>query len=795
MEGSAEWRCAREVVAGGMLSVIMPVYRLADSIESNLASVARCLDAGGFRYELVPVDDGSGDGTADALRRTAARRPDVVRPVWVERNAGKGNALKEGFRASRGEFVLLLDGDLDIAPKMLPGFFESMARSGSDVVVGSKRHPESKVQYPWHRRLASVIYYTLVRIFIGLPVTDTQTGMKLFRRGPLGEALDRMLVKTYAFDLELLAIACGRGAKISEAPVEIRFGQKFGALKLRTVREMMTDTLAVFYRLRLLQYYAKVEVPPPLERNPLVSVVIACPGGSWMLDECLRALAAQTYRDIEVLVLPDEPIDAPEGEFPPVRVLPTGKVRPAEKRNVGIREAKGDVVAFIDDDAYPDAHWIENAVKYFGDPAIGGVGGPGVTPPGDGFLARAGGRVYENVLVSGGYRYRYVGGRVLRDVDDYPSCNLFVRTDLLRKFGGYRTDFWPGEDTLLCRSIVCDERRRIVYDPWTLVYHHRRPLFGPHLRQLGRYAFHRGYFVKRFPENSLHLSYFVPSAFVLYSALLAAAWAAWAAFAGGACLWAMLAASAPMAVYLALTWLSSFAVNPLMWAVTWAGVAATHLWYGVRFVQGLCASRAPCEYIGRDHAGGARAVAAACLAAALSACAGCASALVRDRPEPVAFGGALVQTAPLVEALAAERRTLVQALNGSWKDRSFQAQCVVKSDGGSLRAVFLAPQMRLVTIDWGPKGLRCERAPQIPREFEPERALFDIAFVNLPAETLRRAIGPRMRLEECAGRRALYGGAGELVAEVVPGEGGLRTFRSAAFGYEYVIRDISGGGR
>ena len=438
-----------------------------------------------------------------------------------------------------------------------------------------------------------------MRLFIGLPVTDTQTGMKLFRRAPLGEALERMLVKTYAFDLELLAIARARGAKISEAPVEIRFGGKFGALRPRTVREMMHDTLAVFYRLRLLHYYARVEVPPPPATPPFVSVVIACPGGSWMLDECLRALQGQTWREFEVIVLPDgEGLETPAGLGYPLAVVPTGKVRPAEKRNLGIARAKGDVVAFIDDDAYPDARWLENAVKYFGDPEIGGVGGPGVTPPNDGFLARAGGRVYENVFVSGNYRYRYVGGRVLRDVDDYPSCNLFVRASLLRAFGGYRTDFWPGEDTLLCRSIVCECSRRIVYDPWTIVYHHRRALFGPHLRQLGRYAFHRGYFVKRFPENSLHLAYFVPTAFALYTAALACAWACAALMPA----WTLAAASAPMALYLALTGASSFAFNPLLWAATWAGVFATHLWYGLRFVQGLCAARAPCEYIGRDHA-------------------------------------------------------------------------------------------------------------------------------------------------------------------------------------------------
>ena len=605
-----KWAIARETVGHGRLSVVMPVYNLASEIAANIALTAELFDSHELRAELVPVDDGSTDGTAAELARAAQAKYEhvVVRPVFCEKNGGKGAALRAGFEASTGEFVMLLDGDLDINPKQTPWFFEAMAAKGADIVIGSKRHPRSVVQYPWHRRLVSWVYFTIVRIFIGLPITDTQTGMKLFRRKALGEALGRMLVKTYAFDLELLSIAHQRGAKIAEAPVVIRFGNKFGALKAHTVKTMALDSLAVFYRLRVLKYYAHAEVPPKLGRAPLVSVVIACPNRSWMLDECLKALAAQTYRSFEVIVLPDgtdggSGAPAPMPEDVAVSFLPTGKVRPAEKRNIGIKAAKGEIVAFIDDDAYPDAHWIEYAVRYFGDETVGAVGGPGVTPPNDPFLARIGGRVYDNWLVSGNYRYRYKAGGVRRDVDDYPSCNLFVRKSLLDSFGGYRTDFWPGEDTLLCKDIV-DSGKRIVYDPWVVVYHHRRALFGPHLRQLGRYAFHRGYFVKRFPSNSLHLSYFVPSLFVLYLFVWAALviipqpivmsvefFIVWNA-----------AMTVPLLAYVALVALTAFALNPLVWLMTACGVFATHVTYGIRFIGGLLARRAPCEFIGRDHA-------------------------------------------------------------------------------------------------------------------------------------------------------------------------------------------------
>ncbi|MBE6382880.1 MAG: glycosyltransferase [Lentisphaerae bacterium] len=602
------WQLTREKIGAGRLSVVMPVFNLAATVAQNLTAAGEVFERHGVRVELVPVDDGSSDGTGAAIMEFAESGPFahsayiMVNPVICPVNRGKGAALRAGFEASTGEYVLLLDGDLDIHPKQTPFFFESMAVNGTDIVVGSKRHRRSIVQYPWFRRALSWIYFTIVRLTIGMPITDTQTGMKLFKREVLGEALDRMLVKNYAFDLELLSIAWQRGAKISEAPVRIKFGSKFGALKPSTIWSMAKDSLAIFYRLKLLRYYAKAEVPPKQRRKPSVSVVIACPGPSWMLEECLDGLSRQTYENFEVIVLPDDGVPRREGV---VRWIPTGKVRPAEKRNAGIAAAYGEIVAFIDDDAYPEPNWIECAVKYFADPTIGAVGGPGVTPPGDGYFARLGGRVYENIFVSGNYRYRYISGGVMRDVDDYPSCNLFVRRALLQTIGSYRTDFWPGEDTLLCKDIV-DMGRRIVYDPWMIVNHHRRPLFLPHLRQLGRYAFHRGYFVKRFPSNSLHLSYFIPSAFALYMVAVAIMHAVlyFVPQAAACPLYAKIVAfgSIPALLYAALTLVATFSVNPATWLLTWMGVYMTHMEYGFRFLQGLCAKRAPCEFIGQDHA-------------------------------------------------------------------------------------------------------------------------------------------------------------------------------------------------
>ncbi len=586
------WSAAQACLgATGSLSVIMPAYGLETVIERNIETVCRLLE-GNIPFEVLPVDDGSRDGTAAAIRRAAARDPDHVHPVFVQVNAGKGNALKCGFAAARGSHILLLDADLDLDPVRITTFFDIMAEKQAAIVIGSKRHPDSVIDYPWHRRLSSVVYYTIVRLLIGLPISDTQTGMKLFTREALAWSFERMLVKTFAFDLEVLSIAHAQGHTVAEAPIEMHFGEKIGCLSWTNVKQVMIDTLAIFYRLRILRYYDSVEIAPPPEEPLFVSVVIACPGPSPYLTECLDALALQTHPHFEVLVLPDAPCDLGPMPFT-LHVIPTGKIRPAEKRNIGIQRARGEVVAFIDDDAYPVPAWIEQAIKYFTLPDVGGVGGPGVTPPDDPFLGQASGRVYANLLVSGNYRYRYLGDRVRASIDDFPSCNLFVRTDVLRAIGGYRTDFWPGEDTILCADIAIGQKRRIIYDPWVQVFHHRRPLFGPHLRQIGRYALHRGYFAKRFPATSLRISYLIPTLFVLGLVVGAVL----------ACLhpWLRIAYFAVLAFYALITFLSSASLSPALWLVTWLGVIATHVVYGVRFAQGLLSRRMPCEVAAFDH--------------------------------------------------------------------------------------------------------------------------------------------------------------------------------------------------
>lgn len=244
-----------------------------------------------------------------------------------------------------------------------------------------------------------------------------------------------------------------------------------------------------------------------------VSVIIAarriC---SFLLDKVLVSLSEQTFKDFEVIVVVDE-IGRKE-KLPGFLKVVVSKKGPGEKRDLGVEKAKGEIVAFIDDDVVVSKNWLKRAVFHFRDNKIAGVGGPGVTPEDDSLEEKASGWVYSSLLGGGGAgRYRAKKGKK-RYVDDYPAFNLLVRKKDFEEVGGFKTDLWPGEDTKLCLKLVGKLRKKIIYDPKVLVYHHRKKVFGAHLEQIKRVATQRGYFVKKYPETSARLRYFLPSFFV-----------------------------------------------------------------------------------------------------------------------------------------------------------------------------------------------------------------------------------------------------------------------------------------
>jgi cellulose synthase/poly-beta-1,6-N-acetylglucosamine synthase-like glycosyltransferase len=227
----------------------------------------------------------------------------------------------------------------------------------------------------------------------------------------------------------------------------------------------------------------------------MVSIVVPYKEYTTQVNECMNALNFMKYQDIEVICLSDDI---------------TGNIKPCAKRDMGIKQAKGEFVAFIDSDAYPKEDWLTEALKTFEiSENIHAVCGPGVLPPNSSLMEQAS----DWVLRCLPYNYRVLPKKA-RIVKDFPSFNLIVRKSVLDKIGGFGCDYLTGEDTLLCQKII-DNGGVILYNPKVVVYHHRRPLFKPFLKQIATYGWHRGHFFRRGYGDSRKLVYLLPSLFLI----------------------------------------------------------------------------------------------------------------------------------------------------------------------------------------------------------------------------------------------------------------------------------------
>ena len=243
-------------IKGKKVSVIIPAFNEAEHIEDNLNEVIRTFDDFKCDYEIILVDDGSHDRTY-AVAREVVKKNGSKR-VFIKKNYdnyGKGRALKKGVRYANGEYIIFLDADMDLHPAQLDTFFDIMQLTGADVVIGSKQHPNSQLNYPWHRKIISNGYYFFIKLMFGLPLHDTQTGIKLFKAEVLKKVMPQIVIKQFAFDLEILANAHRNGYQIEEAPIILDSQRTFGRIGLWAVWKTGLDTLAIFYRMFIIKYY------------------------------------------------------------------------------------------------------------------------------------------------------------------------------------------------------------------------------------------------------------------------------------------------------------------------------------------------------------------------------------------------------------------------------------------------------------------------------------------------------------------------------------------------------------
>jgi glycosyltransferase involved in cell wall biosynthesis len=252
-----------------MLSIVLPVYNAGGKVEATIRSLksklkglesimfssstgnARSLLKTDQWYEIIVVNDGSVDNTKDVLNKVVDHSTST-RMISYEANMGKGYAIRKGILASRGEFVVFMDGDGEIDSAVLAKYLQGLREA--DIVIASKYHPDSVVSVPTSRRFLSRCFNVLVKSLVCLNVSDTQVGLKAGRGEAFRRIFESILVKRYAFDVELLAVAQILQLKVIEEPVKIELDAGFR--KSEIVR-MFLDVLGIAYRLRLSKHYQK----------------------------------------------------------------------------------------------------------------------------------------------------------------------------------------------------------------------------------------------------------------------------------------------------------------------------------------------------------------------------------------------------------------------------------------------------------------------------------------------------------------------------------------------------------
>ena len=437
-----------------LLSIVVPVYNGGPEIVGNIGTIRAAAGAGlaPEDVELLVVSDGSIDGTAERLLEA---RSDVdMRVIHYERNLGKGYAFKLGALAADGDWIALVDSDLDLDPAAVPSYLEIARRDELDLAIGSKRHPASIVEYPRSRRVLSWGYQQLNRLLFGLNVRDTQVGLKVFRREVADEVFPLLLVKRFAIDLELLAVARALGfGRVRELPVRLDYRFTGSGVGSRAVARALWDTAAIFYRLRILRTYQR-------KRGLL--------GGA---------------------VRPDEaPLVAVRGDPGVAESLDYQQLEPDAER--------AELVAIAAPGARPAGNWVSAAAPYFARADVAAVVVPELSPETGATRELAAAGVLESHLGGGSRRSRYFPGNV-RVVSDHPAQNIVVRR------GDLDAARAAGVEQEGIVAWLAERGKLTVYTPDAIVVSPPEPLFGPHLRATVRHAAARGRTARRTRGGSL----------------------------------------------------------------------------------------------------------------------------------------------------------------------------------------------------------------------------------------------------------------------------------------------------
>ncbi len=235
------------------ISVVIPIFNPGDYFVDHIISIVALLEPLSQKIELILVNDGSSEPIFDKIPDSILGKLNLTEH---KKNLGKGAALKTGFRLASGNWIGFIDADGDIPARFLIQIIDAVSlnvpNNSADIVLASKTHSESKVHSSLLRKISSSGFNYLVKLLFSLPISDTQTGLKLFSRKVIDSVLEQSVENGFLIDLEILNLATIRGlSKFKEVPVTI-VKRHNSTLSMSTVTTMLVGIFKLKLRLRKL---------------------------------------------------------------------------------------------------------------------------------------------------------------------------------------------------------------------------------------------------------------------------------------------------------------------------------------------------------------------------------------------------------------------------------------------------------------------------------------------------------------------------------------------------------------
>lgn len=227
-----------------LLSIIIPAYNEESRLPATLPQVITFVEAQDVPLDILVVDNGSADRTAEIAGEFAAQH--LCLTVLSQPVRGKGAAVRQGMLQGRGEYLFICDADLAMPIEELGKFLPSTLGE-YDVAIASREVPGA-VRYnePWRRHLMGRVFNFIVRLLAVPGIQDTQCGFKCFRREVAHDIFAIQKIDGWAFDVEILHIAQQRGYRIVEVPIHWYYGE---GSRISAVRDSW-DMLREVFRIR-----------------------------------------------------------------------------------------------------------------------------------------------------------------------------------------------------------------------------------------------------------------------------------------------------------------------------------------------------------------------------------------------------------------------------------------------------------------------------------------------------------------------------------------------------------------